>query len=165
MELENMNRVHYSDSFGYSGHVKILVHVDIGRDLTKEEKWHVREAMRSFENMVRAENLRNDPREIEAKSSERVELTELFKGHKIFVEEIQNEYSSDIQRPWFIVTTPAGRIKIGWRKRVINIDWSDSTIEQTTKELFESEDVTKGEKYIHAWGIEKAQEYVNKILS
>lgn len=67
---------------------------------------------------------------------------------------------------WFIVSTPDGDIKIGWRKRVIQIEWLKNY--KIFKETFDSEDVTKGfgkwgnEKYIHAWSIEKAIEYLNR---
>lgn len=67
---------------------------------------------------------------------------------------------------WFIVSTPDGDIQIGWRKRVINIVWLDNY--KSFTEIFESEDVTKGfsewdkERFIHAWSIEKAVEYLNK---
>ena len=85
----------------------------------------------------------------------------------IFMEEIPNGYCSDWcceHLPWFIVTTKVGRIKIGNRKRVIEIDWSETLGTKTSDELFESEDVTKEKKLIHAWGIEKAKQYINLIL-
>jgi len=66
---------------------------------------------------------------------------------------------------WFIVSTPDGDIKIGWRKRVINIEWLENY--KVFKEMFKSEDVTRGfGKYgdsgrsIHAWSVEKAKEYL-----
>ena len=81
---------------------------------------------------------------------------------------IPNEYCQcDVCSPWFIFTTPDGDIKIGWRKRVINIEWLDNY--KTFLETFESEDTTRGfgkwreERYIHAWNIEKAIEYIGKV--
>ena len=86
-----------------------------------------------------------------------------------------NEYCSCNRcTPWFNVNTEFGTIKIGWRKRVINIDWSSSlkTLDVCGKKpkegvlsLFEKEDVTKGGTYIHAWGWEKAEEYLSKIYN
>lgn len=65
--------------------------------------------------------------------------------------------------PWYLAQvgdiTP---ITIGWRKRVINIDWEESG--KDLSGLFESEDVTKGAGHIHAWGYDKATEYLAKIL-
>lgn len=86
----------------------------------------------------------------------------------IFVEEIQNGYCPDWccrHLPWFVVTTQVGRIKIGWRKRVISIEWEDTVRTATAEELFPGEDTTKGEKFIHAWGYEKAKEYVMAIVN
>ncbi|GAG38249.1 unnamed protein product, partial [marine sediment metagenome] len=50
--------------------------------------------------------------------------------------------------PWFIVTTPVGYIQIGWRKRVIHIDWS--RMNRDFLHLFEDEETTKTSTYIHA---------------
>lgn len=88
-----------------------------------------------------------------------------------WMQRLPNEYYPDGE-PWFNVTTEFGRIKIGWRTHVINIDWS--VIEKTLKasgklpkqsiiSLFEKEDVTKGDNFIHAWGWEKAQDYLSRI--
>lgn len=88
---------------------------------------------------------------------------------------LPNEYCPcDHCAPWFNVNTEFGTIKIGWRKRVINIDWSAAT--ETLKacgqlpkksilSLFKDEDVTKGNTYIHAWGWEKAQDYLGRIYN
>lgn len=97
---------------------------------------------------------------------ERAEILALF-PQPIFVEEIPNGYCplwccSTI--PWFLVTTHIGRIEIGWRKRVINIDWSKSIVTKTAEQMFPDEQTTKGIQYIHAWGIEKAAEYVGTLL-
>ena len=83
-------------------------------------------------------------------------------------EVIGNEYCSQAccyHLPWVMVTTQKGRVKLGWRKRVINIDWSESDIVADGREIFKDEDVTTGEKYIHAWGCEKAVEYLKKLNS
>ena len=63
--------------------------------------------------------------------------------------------------PWFKFKTHLGEITIGWRKRVINIDWSDTR--QDLHLLFCSEDVTKDNFHIHAWGKEKAIDYLMRI--
>jgi len=76
---------------------------------------------------------------------------------------IPNEYCScDKCASWFIVSTPDGDIKIGWRKRVINIEWMDSY--KKFKETFNSEETTtfigEVQRGIHAWSITKATEYL-----
>ncbi len=98
-------------------------------------------------------------------------LTGLFKsaGFDIpYVETIGNEYCSQAccyKYPWVMVTTQKGHIKLGWRKRVINIDWSESDIDLDGNEIFKDEKVTTGDKYVHAWGYEKAIEYLTKLNS
>ena len=85
-----------------------------------------------------------------------------------YIELIGNEYCSQsccYHLPWIIVTTQKGRIKLGWRKRVINIDWSESDIESDGNEIFKDEKVTTGDKYVHAWGYDKAIEYLTKLNS
>ncbi len=100
---------------------------------------------------------------------------------------IPNEYFGSKQNdpycsPWGLIKTPKGDIKVGWRKRVINIDWKDLYDKALTKtsehdyetrikiresfygeNLFANEDVTKGTHMIHAWSSEKAVEYLEKI--
>lgn len=75
----------------------------------------------------------------------------------------KNEYCScDQCTPWFSAQvnneTP---LKLGWRKSVINLDWSE-----TGKRLniFDGEPVTVGSHYIHAHGYEKLSEYLGKLL-
>ncbi len=86
----------------------------------------------------------------------------------IYSKEITSEYGN--YTPWFLVTTSKGIIKIGWRKRVINIDWSESDIYEDGPTLFKGENVSGsyeyeiGHKYIHADNYEKASEYINKLL-
>lgn len=100
-------------------------------------------------------------------SEERARMEETFAkaGYpKVNLITIPNKYCPcDRCPPWYLAqvndSTP---ITIGWRKRVINIDWEQSG--KNLEGLFESEDVTKGGGYIHAWGYDKASEYLAKIL-
>jgi len=48
---------------------------------------------------------------------------------------------------------------------VINIDWSESDITADGKELFKDEGVTVGLHYVHAWGYQKAQQYIKMLLA
>ncbi len=66
--------------------------------------------------------------------------------------------------PWYTLNTAYGRITFGWCKRVIAIDWADSKIWKTAAELFPAEDVTKEDRSIHAWGLEKAKEYFGVLF-
>lgn len=108
---------------------------------------------------------RRDPTIQNRVKAELAELQLLFPETPIFVEDIANEYDSDSPRRWLIVTSRIGRIKLGWRKRVINIDWEDSIVKATADELFHEEQVTKEDHFIHAWNYPKAKQYLEKIFN
>ncbi len=82
---------------------------------------------------------------------------------------LMNEYhsgSSEKQywHPWWLVKTEYGFIKIGWRKRVIHIEWSDTPI----RAIVTIDELTKDPCYVHAYSVAKAVEYLtewNKIAS
>lgn len=75
---------------------------------------------------------------------------------------IPNQYCGcDQCAPWYEIKTSAGKITAGWRKRVINIDWANPDLDG--KVLFSDEDVTKGATYVHAWGWDKAVEYLARL--
>lgn len=80
----------------------------------------------------------------------RIKYTQLYR--------IINEYWSEGE-PWWLVRTSAGLLKIGWRKRVINIDWSDTPL----REILTQDDVTKEDTLVHAWGYAKAVEYLGVV--
>jgi hypothetical protein len=86
----------------------------------------------------------------------------------IFVEEIPNEYSPNDPYyrgyKWLIITTKIGRFKIGSRKRVFHVEWTDTLCNKTSEELFPNETVTKYDKVIHAWNFQKMKEYVDTIM-
>ncbi len=67
-----------------------------------------------------------------------------------------NQYDPEREDPWWLVKTKHGLIEIGWRKRVISIDWSETPIQKIITE----DDVTKSETMVHAWSVNKAIEYL-----
>lgn len=104
------------------------------------------------------------------KNKSREEWREIFgaAGFEHFeMKETPNEYCPcESCSSWWNISTDFGTIKIGWRKSVINIDWSGlnrSFKRNKILALFVKEDVTKGDTYIHAHGTEKATEYLKKI--
>ena len=99
---------------------------------------------------------------------ERKEFTEILDRSEIPYTEmiaIPNQYYPDPTwyGPWFMVETPKGRIKIGWRKRVISIDWSTSELEAPGSAVVEEERVTHWERGVHAYGADKAVEALRKL--
>ena len=72
--------------------------------------------------------------------------------------------------PWFEVYTGMGKLIIGWRKRIISLDWSQSSLRSVhglpvyAQELFPDEQTTKEECLIHCWGYRKARECVNRLM-
>jgi len=80
---------------------------------------------------------------------------------------VRNEYGSEeYNGPWFIISTSEGDIKIGWRKRVIEINWLENF--KSFKFNGEGEEVTKQfdskERYIHAYRDNKAIEYLRESI-
>ena len=153
-------------SYGGFG-IKILVAASCLPDLTEHEIWSAaRKAADIVSAEVQASVVAHNEKAQEATKAERQQILSLFPG-AIYVEEIPNGYCSSWccrHLPWFIVTTTVGRVKIGWRKRVINIDWTDTVETKKANELFSAENVTKGDKYIHAWSLEDARRYISTII-
>lgn len=91
----------------------------------------------------------------------------------IYMEPLPNGYCSNpccLNKPWFRVTSEMGHIVIGWRKRVISINWKDTLIKQSGEELFPNEQVTRGKtydedsgRYMHAWGADAAFMYIKRL--
>jgi hypothetical protein len=151
-----------------SGGIELEILLDANRELTVVDQSNIHRYAEDILISIKDEKLNLDPKVKEQAAKDRREILSLFVGQQIFVEEVDNEYMIhpySKHYPWFIVTTTKGRIKIGWRKRVINICWDDSIIEQKAKDLFPNEDVTKFDKTIHAWGYEKAKEYIELLLA
>lgn len=99
-------------------------------------------------------------------SEEEVKALFLLSGIEILkVWKVDNRYWPEVYvkerlgSPWWLVKTKFGCVEIGWRKRVIHIDWSDTEIR---KEITE-DDVTKSEILVHAWGYAKAIEYLTNL--
>lgn len=68
----------------------------------------------------------------------------------ILVEEIPNRYwPKGRGHPWLQVTTRHGRFIVGWRKRVIHVEWTDTVIKKRAEELFPDAETTMGDFYMH----------------
>lgn len=146
--------------------IGIKIQLRYNRELTDDERWEAQRLIEEFSKKLNRNTMLNDPAEQRKIKDERESILALF-SNPVYVREIQNEYWKESVYPWFLVTTHKGVIKIGWRKRVINIDWKESDIIIDPKDVT-TDDVTKGQwgdKYIHAWGYEKAKEYLDKLLA
>lgn len=81
--------------------------------------------------------------------------------------ELMNDYwprayvKEIMESPWWLVKTPLGLVKIGWRKRVISISWEDTTI----RKVVTTDDVTKDSTMVHAWDTGKAIEYLKALAT
>jgi hypothetical protein len=146
----------------------IRVYLRLEREMTDADKSLMYRVIDIIQDGIERETVRLDPKSSARAAAERSDLLATFPSQFIYVEEIPNGYCNSAccsQLPWYVVTTPRGRVKIGWRKRVINIDWSDSAVTAKADTLFPNEDVTKGDRYIHAYGYDKARMYLSKILA
>ena len=63
--------------------------------------------------------------------------------------------------PAWLVKTSYGLIQIGWRKRVIAIEWSDTPI----RTIVTDDNVTKSDTMVHAWSEETALKYLKALTA
>lgn len=156
-----------SDRYGAT-EIKILVAADTLPDLNSDAIQQAADkAAHCVLSEIRGAVLRDDPKTQRLVTQERQNLLALFPG-RIFVEEIPNGYCSAWccrHIPWYVVTTEIGRFTIGWRKSVIQIDWSETVGTGSAEELFSNEDVTKTDRMIHAWGYDKANQYIDTVIA
>lgn len=84
---------------------------------------------------------------------------------------IPNEYCgehSDCEicknRPWWLAEFKnVGVIKIGWRKRVIEINWQQTQVALNTAHLI-GDNTTRSEFMVHAYGYADAINYLRLIV-
>jgi hypothetical protein len=152
--------------------LKIFVKTDHKPD-SKEECKAFYDAREAIQAAVMKESARLTPETHEKAAKERALILECFGSRALYVDEIPNGYCSRYCcafEPWFIVTTPRGRIRIGWRKSVIHLEWTDSAIKGTAKDIFPNEEAWPGyettqyDKVIHAHGYEAAKRYIARLM-
>lgn len=141
--------------------LKILTH---GFDKSDEADRAARKAADDLLNALHLIRVKNDPERQKARIATIRDLLSCFSG-PIWHQEVKNQYCSKLccwHLPWLSVITTAGPVTIGWRKRVISISWDTATADEAEK-LFPDEEVTKFDRTIHAWSLQKATEYLQKI--
>jgi hypothetical protein len=79
--------------------------------------------------------------------------------------ELANGYWPDatvydaVRRPWWLFLTGIGPVQLGWRKRVMHIQWDACKV----RGIVTTDDTTKEPTYVHAWKTEKAVEYLKAL--
>lgn len=151
--------------------IKCSADIKYSRQLTYDEERIISKAFETLANILYKNDLKNNQEYQKNLADEKRKILDLFGDKRIYVSEIENEYTPDALNPWFNIVTTKGHVKIGWRKRVIQIEWNTKEIPVLAKDVCPDDDVTrttgwsdKNIEYIHAWGYEKAQEYLNVIL-
>ena len=104
--------------------------------------------------------------EMRRKSREEAESILRLAGYEIrHTWELANGYwpasphYDDVRKPWWLFLTDIGLVQLGWRKRVLSIEWDANG----TRGMVTEDDVTKGETYVHAWSVEKAVAYMREL--
>jgi hypothetical protein len=150
------------ESFGRYA-LGVEIRISASCEFTEDEKWEFHKIAQQAHNILQKRSQLADPEVVEAIAKEKAALIALFPagcGHT----EIPNGYDSSSVYPWFRVFTNIGIFELGWRKRVISIDWKGTIVKETAEQLFPNEKVTKVDRLIHAWSYEKAAEYIGKLL-
>ncbi len=162
-----MKKVYASLHRGSFGFIDTEVNMELSRELDDKDRELILDAMENLRDALVRRSYEQASQLQDMLRREEQNLLSLFSSHTIYVEYVENEYTKGhpAHSRWLVVTTKLGRIKIGWRKRVIHIDWSNSDIEASPNDIFRDEEVTKWENGIHAWGYEKAQEYIDTLMS
>lgn len=146
---------------GYSFGIEIRIAAPEG--VTESVKSACYRAAKELERAIMRDFYANDKASQQRAIDEKRQLLSLFPG-PIYVEEIPNGYCSQAcceHLPWFVVTTRVGRIQIGWRKRVISINWSETAV----RKIVTADNVTKDDRTVHAWNLEDAAKYLRVLFS
>lgn len=69
------------------------------------------------------------------------------------------DYAWRHMRPAWLVKTNAGLVQVTPRKRVVDIDWSETAI----RRVVTTDDVTKSDTNVHAWTTEDALRYLKEL--
>lgn len=68
-----------------------------------------------------------------------------------------------LSSPWWLVKTEVGLVELGWRKRVIHIEWTDTPIRYQDPSAITQDATTKDATSVHAWSDVKALEYLTRL--
>ena len=175
MELTNWKTLYKKESWGNQT-FGIEVRVAMDREFTENDKRFSYKIGDEIEDAILREGARINPElQAERDAEQRHFMTCFPDNMNIFAEAIPNQYCSRYcceMSPWYKVTTPKGVITIGWRKRVIHLEWEPRVTGGINADtLFPNEkvygdvDVTRYDCVIHAYGYDKAKQYLSVILA
>lgn len=159
--------VHQHESAGQLGDLGVKILISCNKDLSEDTISKIRTIGDNIYGALEYYVATNTPDFSDTKREWIAELRNLFPS-PIFSREVPNQYCSQaccLHKPWLCVATSKGPITVGPRKRVIEISWDESDITRTADELFPEESVAKQGRSIRAWGMEKAKEYITKLLA
>lgn len=167
LEYQQIGRREYIG--GSLGVLDIRVHAACGKEYACNEEIQTLTSkfMQDLAFEIEKSVMLADPAFVSMKEANLKALLSCFDS-PIFWEEIPNQYTNQphgIVDPWLVVTTHIGRITIGKRKRVLSIEWGDTRGTLSAGELFKDESTTMFDKCIHAWTIEQAKTYIQKIIN
>lgn len=137
----------------------------------------------SLLNAVRRQDRMLDPVVKQSEKDTKSSIAKAFSqpGGLIFMEAIPNGYWRptdpwSVGDPWYRVATSVGHFVVGWRKRVLHLDWKDTVLRSRKaegrnerpvpggEEVFPKEEVTRWESGIHAYGFDKLTEYIQTLM-
>lgn len=169
-KLVSFYEVHSYSSEGFSASVRIEVS---GPSIDPDEHGaafaRVVQAERVYHDLW-SEIVRSDP-ETRLASAEHVEGLKAAFGPVPYyaLTPLPNGYCSRpccYGRPWAKFHTTAGDVVMGWRKRVLVVDWTSSDFGKTAEDVYaagvllSSGGVSHGERYIHVNSTEEARKVV-----
>lgn len=166
-----LDTVFAEERSGSDEHTAVQLCMNLGRKLEDVDKDIIDRAMREMMKELHARSALLNPDNIRWKKEWIAKAIECFKLaglDPLSIQEIPNEYCGPLccpHRVWLLVNTLHGTFKVGWRKRVIDLDWSKMNNPKDYRKLFGKEDVTQGASYIHCWSYEKLVEYLKALIS
>lgn len=115
------------------------IRVCTNRKMSERDNRAIRQASRELLEALDLESTRLDTGTEAAKNQQLKQFKDAFEKAGlagIFVEEIPNGYEKELlAHPWLIITTKFGHFKVGWRRSVINLDWTRTTIKEEPEQI------------------------------
>ena len=166
-EAEGYELAHYEESIGGDRATAIVLLVKMSnRKICDADQSGIYKGTAAIKLSLDTVSATMDPKGPETRARYRKQVEDIYKDagvSAVYIEALPNGYCPSpccLNKPWFRVTSSIGHVVIGWRKNVMSIDWEGTTIKASGEDLFPDESSTKLNRGIHAWGTDKATEYV-----